>query len=112
MKKKIKKVLLSEMHKGWFIGNFEPSLLKTEVVEVGVKHYKAGDTEAKHYHKGACEFTVIISGKVQMNEEIYEAGDIVIIEPHTPTDFKVLEDCVTTVVKIPGVPNDKFMVEK
>ena len=30
---------LDDMTKGWFIGNFEPSLMKTNDVEVAVKHY-------------------------------------------------------------------------
>ena len=34
---------LNEMIGGWFIGNFEPSLLKTDNVEVAVKNYNAGD---------------------------------------------------------------------
>ena len=36
----MKKNKLSEMIGGWFIGNFEPSLLKTNYVEVAVKKYK------------------------------------------------------------------------
>ena len=38
---------LGDMIGGWFIGNFEPSLLKTNDVEVAVKKYKAGDAK-KH----------------------------------------------------------------
>ncbi|GIU68975.1 MAG: hypothetical protein KatS3mg002_0211 [Candidatus Woesearchaeota archaeon] len=34
----MKTAKLSEMTKGWFIGNFEPSLHKTNDVEVGVKN--------------------------------------------------------------------------
>ena len=40
---------LSDMTKGWFIGNFEPSLHKTNECEIGVKSYNAGDYEKKHY---------------------------------------------------------------
>jgi hypothetical protein len=34
---------LDRMVKGWFVGNFEPTVIKTNDVEVAVKKYKAGD---------------------------------------------------------------------
>ena len=39
---------LNEMIGGWFIGDFEPSAWKTDLFEVAVKEYKAGDKEQKH----------------------------------------------------------------
>lgn len=101
---------LSQMYRGWFIGNFEPSLFKTNEVEVAVKTYKKGDYEVKHYHKIATEYTVIISGKVSMNGIEYHAGDIIVIEPNEETDFECLEDgTINVVVKLPGANNDKFV---
>ena len=41
---------LKDMVKGWFIGNFEPSLLMTNDCEVAVKYYKKGDSEIAHFH--------------------------------------------------------------
>ncbi|OOX96100.1 hypothetical protein BOQ03_05470 [Campylobacter coli] len=102
---------LDEMVRGWFVGNFEPSIFKTNDVEVGVKEYQKGDIEERHYHKIATEITVIISGKVRMNDQIYSKGDIVMIYPGESTDFQVLEDTITVVVKIPGANNDKYMGE-
>ena len=101
---------INEMVKGWFIGNFEPSLLKTNDVEVAVKNYNKGDYESAHYHKIATEFTVIISGRVKMNNIEYKSGDIILIEPNESTDFEALEDnTVNVVVKIPGANNDKYL---
>jgi len=99
------------MVNGWFVGNFEPTLLKTTDVEVAVKSYKKGDCEEKHYHKIATEITVIVSGRVKMNNTIYEAGDIIVIEPNESTDFEALEDTVCSVVKYPGVNDDKYLGE-
>jgi len=96
------------MVKGWFMGNFEPTLIKTSDVEVAVKEYKKGDKEGRHYHKEATEITVICSGLVRMNGIEYRKGDIIVIEALESTDFEVLEDAVTTVVKYPGVKNDKY----
>lgn len=103
---------IKDMVKGWFIGNFEPSLLKTNDVEVAVKHYRAGDAEGSHFHKIATEYTVIISGQVRMNGIEYGEGDIVVMEPGDVTDFTALTDAVNVVVKIPGANNDKYIVEE
>jgi hypothetical protein len=55
MKTKLIKSNLKEMKLGWFVGNFEPSLYKTNDVEVAVKNYKKGDSEERHFHKIATE---------------------------------------------------------
>ena len=97
------------MTKGWFVGDFSPTLLRTRDVEIAVKHYRVGDTEAAHQHKIAREFTVVVSGTVRMNGRDFGPGDIVIVEPGEVTDFCVLTDAVTTVVKFPGAPDDKYL---
>lgn len=101
---------LDNMFKGWIVGNFEPSLWKTDDVEVAVKHYDVGNYEEKHYHKVATEITIIGEGTVRMNDVIYTKGDIITIEPGEATDFKVLEPTVTTVIKFPCVKDDKYLV--
>lgn len=105
----MKTARLEEMIKGWFVGNFEPTLLKTNDVEVAVKEYKKGDAEERHYHKIATEITVIVSGRVKMNGKIYSKGEIIVIEPGESTDFEALEDTINTVVKFPGASNDKYL---
>lgn len=100
---------LDIMKGGWFVGNFEPSLYKTNDVEVAVKRYNAGDYENWHYHKIATEITTIISGRVEMNGQIYEEGDIIVIEPGQGTDFRAVVETVNVVVKIPGANNDKYL---
>ncbi|OCG61276.1 hypothetical protein A9G42_03910 [Gilliamella sp. Nev6-6] len=101
---------LDDMTKGWFIGNFEPSIYKTNDVEVAVKKYNKGDYEEEHYHKIATEYTVILSGKVRMNGIEYSSGDIIVIEPREATDFECLEDgTINVVVKLPGANNDKYL---
>jgi len=100
---------LENMTKGWFVGDFSPTVLKTGAVEVAVKHYKAGDHEGRHYHKVATELTVIVSGEVSMNGIKHGAGAIICIEPNESTDFTALTDATTTVVKFPGAKDDKFV---
>jgi quercetin dioxygenase-like cupin family protein len=105
----MKKYLLDEMTKGWFVGSFNPSVLKTNDVEVGVKKYNAGAFEEEHYHKIATEITLILSGRVKMFEKIFATGDIIKISPGESTSFEALEDTITVVVKHPGASNDKYL---
>lgn len=107
----MKTARLDDMTKGWFVGNFEPTLYKTNDVEVAVKSYKAGDSESRHYHKIATEITVVVSGKIKMNNTEYAAGDIIVMEPGEETDFEALTDAVNAVVKLPGANNDKYLSE-
>ena len=78
---------LKNFTKGWVVGNFEPSLLKTDDFEVAVKYYKAGDYEEKHYHKVATEITIIAEGSVRMNGELYSKGSVITIEPGGKQSF-------------------------
>ena len=99
---------LDDMTKGWFVGNFTPTVLSTNQVEIAVKRYKAGDYEPAHHHKAATEITVITDGEVRMNDVVYKTGTILVIEPNTPADFLALTDVTTTVVKYPGANDDKY----
>lgn len=100
--------LLENMIKGWFVGDFEPTLLRTRDVEVAVKRYSAGETEAWHYHKIATELTVVIQGRVRMCGQEFGAGQIIVLDPGEGTDFEALEPSMTAVVKIPGAKDDKY----
>lgn len=105
----MKAAKVNAMVNGWFIGNFEPSLCRTNDVEAAVKQYRKGSYEEKHYHKIATEYTVIVNGRARMFDREWEAGDIIVAEPFDCTDFLALEDCVSLVVKIPGANHDKYM---
>ncbi|MFZ5875378.1 MAG: hypothetical protein ACOYXU_03105 [Nitrospirota bacterium] len=97
------------MVRGWFVGDFSPTALATQAVEVGVKSYVAGEKEARHYHKLATEVTLILSGRVRMNGVEHGSGVILVVEPMESADFEALENTTTVVVKVPGVLNDKYM---
>lgn len=107
----MKKFRLEDMIGGWFVGNFTPNVVKDSNFEVAIKKYKSGTKEKKHFHKKAYEITVIVEGKVLMNEIEYSEGDIILIDPNETTDFFVIEDTITCVVKSPSVMKDKFIIE-
>jgi len=100
---------LSDMIRGWFVGDFEPTVYKTSNCEVGYKKYKKGDREDLHYHLIATEITVVIKGAVLMRGKRYGSGKIIVIEPKESTDFIALSDADTIVVKVPGVLGDKYL---
>lgn len=103
---------ISKFIKGWFVGNFKPTLYKTNDVEVAYKHYYVGDTEAGHYHKLATEITLVTKGIITINHRCFYTGDIIVMNPKDKmTHFSVLEDAETVVVKIPGANNDKYEVK-
>lgn len=104
----MKRLHLSAMTGGWFVGDFSPTAFATSAAEVAVKSYRGGDREARHHHRIATEITLIQSGSVEMNGERYDAGAIIIIDPYEATDFHALTDTVTVVVKVPGARDDKY----
>jgi quercetin dioxygenase-like cupin family protein len=102
---------LGDMKGGWFMGDFEPTLLASKDFEIAVKKYPQGSHEHKHFHKISTEWTVITSGKVRMFDQIFHENDIIVIEPGEATDFTALEDTTTVVVKTPSSKNDKYLVD-
>ena len=105
----LKRYQLDQFTKGWFVGNFSPTIIPSDAVEVAVKHYRAGESEGAHYHKIATELTLIVSGRAQMSGEEIGPGEIIKIEPGQATDFVPLTDVTTVVVKMPCVSGDKYL---
>jgi quercetin dioxygenase-like cupin family protein len=100
---------ITDMTKGWFVGDFSPSVARSTDCEVGIKSYAAGSYEAAHYHKVAIEITAVVTGTVRMFGREFSTGDIITIEPGEITDFEALTDAVTAVVKLPSVAGDKYL---
>lgn len=107
----MKHAKLNDMVKGWFVGAFTPTAHSTDVCEVAVKRYSAGEKEAAHFHKVATEITLVLSGRVRMAGHEWGEGDIVVLEPGEPTDFEALTDAINVVVKTPGALDDKLLVD-
>ena len=106
----MKKHKLSEFYRGWLIGNFEPTLLKTEQFEVGLLNHPKGEKWDAHFHAIATEYNVLIKGKMTLNGELLSEGDVFVIEPNEIADPEFLEDCLILCVKSPSIPGDKYKV--
>jgi len=100
------------MRGGWFVGQFEPTVLPSSEFEVAIKHYSAGAKEEAHVHRVAIELTAIVSGEVLLNGTKLGPGDIAEITPGEAASFEALTDVTTVVVKTPSVPGDKYFVSE
>lgn len=102
---------INDMVKGWFVGDFEPSVLKTNNFEVGHHKHKKGEPTQNHYHKQSTEINVIISGKMMVNGKELSKGDIFTFEPYEVAEAEFLEDTELIVVRNASVTDDKFNAE-
>lgn len=99
---------IESFYRGWFIGNFDPSILKTENFEVGLLTHKQGEVWPKHYHAIATEYNLLVSGKMIIKETTIVPGTIFVLEPNEIADPVFLEDCIVMCIKVPSVPGDKY----
>jgi hypothetical protein len=105
----LQKAKLGDMHLGWFIGNFHPTVHLTTDFEVSVKYFKPNDVEPEHFQLIATEITVIIEGEALIGGEICKAGDIITIPPLEVAGFKAITNVSLIAIKFPSLPNDKVL---
>ncbi len=101
---------IKNMHRGWFIGDFEPSVLKTKEFEVGILFHKKGESWPKHYHSIATEYNVLLSGRMTINGHEITPGIIFVLEQNEIAEPTFHEDCEVLCVKVPSVIGDKYEV--
>ena len=106
----MRKFSLSEMKRGWFIGNFFPSVLKTDLFEVGIMNHKKGEEWPKHFHAEATEYNVLLKGSMTVNGQLIKSGDIFILEKNEPCKPIFKENCTIVCVKVPSIPGDKYEI--
>jgi len=103
---------IEDMKGGWFIGNFDPTVLHTPDFEIGYKFHPKGEKWDVHYHKRAIEITYLVRGKMMIQGRELTSGDIFTILPYEVADPIFLEDCEVVIVKTPSVVGDKYTVEE
>jgi len=101
---------IEQFTKGWFVGNFDPSLLKADF-EVGLHQHKAGEFHQDHFHKLGTEINVIIEGHLLLNGNEFGPGEIFVLEPYEISQVEYLTDVKLIVVRDISDPNDKYEVE-
>ena len=101
---------LKNMKDGWFVGNFEPSAYKTSNFEACYKVHPKGDVWDYHYHKESTEINLLIKGKMKIQDQILESGDIFVIPPYEIADPEFIEDCELVILKTPSNTKDKYVI--
>jgi quercetin dioxygenase-like cupin family protein len=101
---------IEDFTRGWLMGDFEPSLVRTKDFEVGILTHKKDEIWPKHYHKLADEYNVLVKGKMSVNGIELNTGDVFVIEKGEVSEPKFLEDCTVLVIKVPSVIGDKYEV--
>lgn len=97
--------------RGWFIGDFEPSLLKTKEFEVALISHDKDEHIPLHYHAKAIEYNVLVLGKMLVNGEEINAGDVFVFSKNEVADVTVLEESKVMCVKVPSMIRDKICIK-
>lgn len=105
----MKKYRLKDFTGGWYLGDFYPTVLKTDAVEVAFKHHKKGEEWPRHAQKVAIEVNYIVAGMLKMNGVLCRKGDIIVVDPGEFIKPIFLSDVKVVVVKIPSLPSDKIL---
>jgi quercetin dioxygenase-like cupin family protein len=101
---------INEMTRGWFVGDFEPSVFKTKDFEVGYLHHKKGEIWQVHYHAFMTEVNLLVKGKMILNDIEINEGQIFVIHKNDIACPIFLEDCFIICIKIPSVIGDKVII--
>lgn len=106
----IEKYNIKDMFRGWFIGNFEPSVYKTNNFEVGYLLHKKGEMWDVHYHEYTTEINLLIEGKMILNNIEINKNEIFIINKNNIAAPIFLEDCYIICIKVPSIIGDKIII--
>jgi mannose-6-phosphate isomerase-like protein (cupin superfamily) len=102
---------IKDMINGWFIGNFKPSIYKTDKFEIAHHLYKKGFGGTNHKHLKSTEINYIVKGHISWNNVDLYSGDIFVFDfGEESGDILFLEDTDLIIVKFPSVPSDKVIV--
>ncbi len=100
---------LSSFHRGWFIGDFEPAIVRTKHFEICVTSHRRDEASPAHYHTSSEEINLVLAGKVRVNGKQLRSGDFFIYERMEVSAVEFLKDSKLLVVRIPSAPNDKVL---
>lgn len=101
---------LKDYFRGWIIGDFENSILRTKDFEVGILTHLKDEVWPSHYHKEATEYNVLVKGKMIANGKELNTGDVFIFEKGEIANPIFLEDCKLVIIKTPSSTSDKYEI--
>ena len=102
---------VDQFHLGWFIGDFEPTILKTKDFEVCYRVQKKGEVHKPHIHPIGTEYNYLIRGEMTVNGKKFVGPVIFVIEPGEAVYPIMDTDCELVIIKTPSLSTDKVLVE-
>lgn len=102
---------IKNYHRGWFLGNFQPSIFQTKEFEVAILTHTKGEYWPEHYHKIATEINVLLEGKMSVNGIEINVNDIFVFEPNESSAPIFYENCKVLCIKTPSVIGDKYEIK-
>jgi len=101
---------IDDFVRGWFIGDFTPSIYKTNEYELGVLSHSENEKWGFHFHKEADEINFLLEGRMKLNDKIIEKNSLFVIPKNQIACPIFLKDCQIICIKVPSVPTDKYNV--
>ena len=101
---------VADYHRGWLIGNFDPSLLREKSFEICLASHSVDEIAQAHYHTDSTEINVVLDGQLKVGKRLLEEGDIFIYERLEVSDVTFLSDVRLLVIRLPSQPHDKVIV--
>ena len=95
---------------GWFLGDFEPSLIKNKDLEFGYKRIPKNTKPDYHFHKFKTEYTILLEGKIKCLESNKVIIPITCIKlsPFEKNDQYFIEDSLILIINNPSKRDDKY----
>jgi choline kinase len=98
------------MVRGWFIGDFLPSILRTQEFEVGFGDHFVNQKWPYHIHDDMEEYNYVLEGSLQLSGIDYHTGDFFMFERGTPAIPSFATHCKIVCIKSPSVRGDKRVI--
>ncbi|MBR3516852.1 MAG: hypothetical protein IKO10_11110 [Lachnospiraceae bacterium] len=97
---------IDDMHLGFFVGDFEPTVFRTNAVEMAIKQIAKGTLDGGYYREIDTEIINVLSGEVECNGEHFQKGDILLFTQGEMISIFALEDSNVLISKLPGTKGD------
>ena len=101
---------VADFTRGWFIGDFQPSIIKTSEFEVAKLSHKKNEKWGFHYHSLATEINVLLKGSMTINGMDVSTNSIFICDKNQVACPIFNEDCDILCIKVPSKPDDKYII--
>ena len=94
----------------WIVGNFYPTLVASDQIEISIRYMNKYSYEGFYYRERDTVNIVILDGCIRSNNHEYFSGEILTIPPGELHDLLPLQDSRVLFIKSPGGGGDKHII--